>query len=53
MDIEAYGEHVVTIWTKQYWTQFRGCQCRLQSDCSLPRMEFDFSYWGEQNTDDI
>ena len=53
MDIEAYGEHAAAIWTEQYLTWFRGYQCGLQSDCSSPRMEFDFSYWRGQNTDGI
>ena len=53
MDIEAYGEHAAAIWTEQYWTRFQGCQGRLQSDCSSPKMKFDFPYWGGQNTDGI
>jgi hypothetical protein len=53
MDIEAYGEHAVAIWTEQYWTRFWGCQYELQSDCSSPRIEFDFLCWEGQNTDVI
>ena len=53
MDIETYGEHIAAIWTEEYSTQFWGCQCGQQSDCSSPRIEFDFPCWGGQNTDSI